>query len=31
MKPEFFYNFMYALVFLVAAKLIYDGVTDLLG
>jgi hypothetical protein len=31
MKPEFFYNFMYTLVFLVAAKLIYDGVTDILG
>jgi uncharacterized protein len=31
MKPEFFYNFMYTLVFFVALKLIYDGVTDMLG
>ena len=31
MKPEFFYNFMYTMVFVVASKLIYDGVTDILG
>ncbi len=31
MKPEFFYNFMYSMVFLVATKLIYDGMIDMFG
>ncbi|MBO6717550.1 MAG: sulfite exporter TauE/SafE family protein [Rhizobiaceae bacterium] len=31
MKPEYFYNFMYSMLFFVAAKLIYDGLTDILG
>jgi uncharacterized membrane protein YfcA len=30
-RPDHFYNVMYLLVFLVATKLIYDGVTDLFG